>query len=138
MASRAKAKSKRRLASWDTYVEEAGRPSLELPLPDDSVFELHYPSKRAIDVLNRKNTDGSVAVSDDDFVIALCGEAEGCRLLDLAAGTPSGTLQLMLGDAMVEWGIWKSNAFRDARNGTDDETDDEAADEQGNSPGSLS
>lgn len=137
MAAKTKNKGKRRLAGWDTYVEEASRPSLELPLPDGSVFELHYPSKRAIDVLNRKNNDGSVAVSDDDFVIALCGEAEGCRLLDLAAGTPSGTLQLMLGDAMVEWGIWKSNAFRDAQK-SDEEAADEATDEQGNSQDSPS
>jgi hypothetical protein len=127
-------KGKRRLHGWDTYVQEASRPSLELPLPDGTLFELHYPSKKAIDVLNRKNADGTVAVSDDDFVIALCGEAEGCRLLELATDTPAGTLQLMLGDAMMEWGIWKENPFR--KEGNQEDAAEQAAEEQGNSPGS--
>lgn len=128
----ANTKEKKRLHGWDTYVQEAERPALELPLPDGSFFELHYPTKHAIDVLNRKSADGSSTLSDDDFVIALCGEAEGCRLLELAAGTPSGTLQLMLGDAMVEWGLWKTNPFRDKLNQEDAATT--AADETGNSP----
>lgn len=130
------AKGKRkRLKGWDSYVQEADRPSLELPLPDGGVFVLKYPSKHAIEVLNQQQDDGDRPASDDDFAIALLGEAEGCRLLDLAAGAPMGTLQLMLGDAMVEWKLWTENAFRKEQEDGDSE---ELEGELGNSSSSSS
>lgn len=124
----AETSTRKRLRGWDTYVEEAHRDALELPLPDGTFFTLQYPSKGAIDILNRGKP------SDDDFVITLCGEADGCRLLELAAPAPTGTLQLMLADAMVEWGLWKINPFREEDNAED--ADAKAAEETGNSPGS--
>lgn len=128
------AKGKRkRLKGWDSYVHEADRPSLELPLPDGGVFVLKYPSKHAIEVLNQQKDDQPA--SDDDFAIALLGEAEGCRLLDLAAGAPMGTLQLMLGDAMVEWKLWTENAFRKEQ---EEDGDSDVEEELGNSSSSSS
>lgn len=122
---------KRKLRGWNTYVKEAQRDSLMLPMPDGSEVELRYPSKRAIDILNRQTNDGEKRPTDDDFVTTLCGEAEGCRLLQAAADTPTGTLQLMLGDAMVEWQLWTANPFRKE---DEQEAAADAADEQGNLP----
>jgi hypothetical protein len=121
-------KSRKKLRGWDTYVQEAERPSLELPLPDGDTFVLKYPTKESIDILDRQREAGDKPASDDDFAIALLGEAEGCRLLALAAKAPVGTLQLMLGDAMVEWGLWKENPFR--------REDSDLGEEMGNSPSS--
>lgn len=114
---------KRLTKRWDTYVKEADRDPVELELTDGSVITIPFPRKRTIDIVNKGGRS-----DDDAFVVGLLGKEQGQRLLADAVDAPAGALQRMLGDVMVEFGLWTKNPF--------DPDEDDDGDEEGNSPGS--
>jgi len=107
----------KRLASrWDTYTKEAAREPVELEMPDGEILTIPFPSKRTIDLVNKARRS-----DDDQFVLALMGAEQGRKLLDAAIDAPAGALQRMLGDVMVEFGLWKRNPFDPDYDGEDDD-----------------
>jgi hypothetical protein len=98
--------TKRLKRDWDTYVRDAGREPVELELPDGDVITIQHPPKKKIDWITKK-----ARASDDDFAIALMGEEQANKLLALAADKPAGVIQRLLGDVMVEFGLWTRNPF---------------------------
>jgi hypothetical protein len=108
--------AKRLKRNWDGYIKEARKPPVELELPDGSVITIEHPSKKKIDRITKK-----ARASDDDFAIALMGKEQAAPLLELAAEAPAGALQRMLGDVMVEFGIWTRNPFESEDGEAEDE-----------------
>lgn len=107
----------KRLSTWDTYVQEAGKAgdrSIELPLTEDEVFIVAYPTRRRGREIAKAQREGDV----DALLVAMLGEEAGRRVAELAEDQPSYVLDEFLIDVMKKFGMLP-----------DDEDVDRAADE---------
>lgn len=94
----------KRLSTWDTYVREAkkeGDRSIELPLTDDEVFIVKYPTRRQAREITRSQRVGDT----EALLIALLGEAAGTRVNELAEDQPAYVLDEFLVDVMKKFGM---------------------------------
>lgn len=94
----------KRLSTWDTYVREAGKSgdrSIELPLTDDEVFIVRYPTRRQAREIANAQRVGDV----DGLLIAMLGEHAGTRVSELAEDQPSYVLDEFLLDVMKKFGM---------------------------------
>lgn len=94
----------KRLSTWDTYVQEAskkGDRDIELPLTDDEVFVIPYPTRRQAREIAQAQRVGDL----DKLLAALLGEEAGKRVSDLAEDQPVYVLDEFLLDVMRKFGM---------------------------------
>ena len=94
----------KRLSTWDTYVQEAtkdGDRSIELPLTDDEVFIVRYPTRRKAREIAKAQREGDV----DALLIAMLGDEAGARVAELAEDQPTYVLDELLLDVMKKFGM---------------------------------
>lgn len=94
----------KRLSTWDTYVREAtkkGDRSIELPLTQDEVFVVKYPTRRQGREIAKAQRIGDT----DALLVAMLGEAAGTRVKELAEDQPSYVLDEFLIDVMRKFGM---------------------------------
>lgn len=94
----------KRLSMWDTYVQEAkkqGDRSIELPLTDDEVFVVPYPTRRQARLIGQAQRVGDV----DSLLAAMLGEEAGRRVSELADDQPAYVLDEFLLDVMKKFGM---------------------------------
>jgi hypothetical protein len=94
----------KRLSTWDTYVREAtkkGDRSIELPLTDDEVYVVHYPTRRQGREIAKAQRIGDT----DALLVAMLGEEAGTRVKDLAEDQPAYVLDEFLIDVMKKFGM---------------------------------
>jgi hypothetical protein len=109
----------KRLSTWDTYVREAtkdGDRSIELPLTQDEVFVVRYPTRRQ----GREIAKAQRAGDTDALLVAMLGEDAGTRVKELAEDQPSYVLDEFLLDVMKKFGMIPDDEnIRDADDVTD-------------------
>lgn len=94
----------KRLSTWDTYVQEAtkdGDRSIELPLTEDEVFVVGYPTRRQ----GREIAKAQVAGDTDALLVAMLGKDAGTRVKELAEDQPAYVLDEFLIDVMKKFGM---------------------------------
>lgn len=114
--------SRKTLASWDTYVEEATAEddrSLEFPLSADESYIIEYPTRARGKAIAKAQQDGDT----DGLVLALLGAEAGQRVLDLSEDKPSFVLDELLLDVLRKFGMIAGQIVADG----DDEDDDDAS-----------
>jgi hypothetical protein len=103
----------KRLSTWDTYVREAskeGDRSIELPLTEDEVFIVRYPTRRQAREIANAQRVGDV----DGLLVAMLGETAGKRVAELAEDQPSYVLDEFLLDVMKKFGMLPDDDSSDA------------------------
>ncbi len=106
----------KRLSTWDTYVQEAGKKGdrcIELPLTDDEVFVIQYPTRRQGRAAAKAQREGDV----DGLLVALLGKEPGKRVVELAEDQPAYVLDEFIVDVMRKFGMLPE---------LDDDTDESA------------
>lgn len=94
----------KRLSTWDTYVREAtkeGDRSIELPLTQDEVFVVKYPTRRQGREIAKAQRIGDT----DALLVAMLGEEAGTRVKELAEDQPAYVLDEFLIDVMKKFGM---------------------------------
>jgi hypothetical protein len=93
------------LKGWDAYVEEAKDTSeelsLRLPLTEDEVYVIEYPSRKQGRLIAEAHRDGDM----DRLLVALLGEEAGKRVADLSEDKPRFVLEGLLVDVMRKFGF---------------------------------
>lgn len=109
----------KRLSTWDTYVHEArkkGDRSIEVPLTEDEVFVVPYPTRRQGREIAKAQRSGDT----DALIIAMLGPDAGQRVIDLAEDEQADVLDEFLIDVMKKFGMIADD---------DDDSDDESGSE---------
>lgn len=110
----------KRLSTWDTYVREAkkqGDRSVELPLTEDEVFVVQYPTRRHARLIAQAQRVGDI----DALLVAMLGEDAGRRVSELAEDQPAYVLDEFLLDVMKKFGMLPDDEdVKDADGVTDD------------------
>lgn len=112
----------KQLKGWDAYVQEATSveetQSVELPLFDDEVYIIDYPTRRQGKAITAAQAEGDM----DALLVALLGPEAGQRVADLSADYPSSVLDRFIVDLLAKFGF------------VDIEADDETEVDAGKSP----
>jgi len=115
----------KRLSTWDTYVQEAAKKGdrcIELPLTDDEVFVIQYPTRRQGRAAAKAQRTGDV----DGLLVALLGKEPGKRVAELAEDQPAYVLDEFIVDVMRKFGMIADD--EDDTEDADDTGDEEAGD----------
>ena len=94
----------KRVSTWDTYVREAtkkGDRSIEIPLTEDEVFVVQYPTRRQGREIAKAQRMGDT----DALLVAMLGEAAGTRVQELSEDQPGYVLDEFLMDVMKKFGM---------------------------------
>jgi hypothetical protein len=108
----------KRLSTWDTYVQEAakkGDRSIEIPLTEDEVFIVSYPTRRQ----GREIVRAQTMADTDALLIAMLGEDAGRRVQELAEDQPAYVLDEFIYDVMRKFGMIPDES--DDADGSDDQ-----------------
>lgn len=92
------------LKGWDAYVAESGvieDNAIELPLTDDEVYVIPYPTRRQ----GKKIAEAQASGDADALLVALLGEEAGGRVAELSADHPHHVLDGFLLDVMRKFGF---------------------------------
>ncbi len=112
----------KQLKGWDAYVAEAtsGQDQhIELPLTEDEVYVLDYPTRAQARKIQAAYTDGDT----DALIVALLGEEAGRRVVELSENYPASVLDLLLLDVLRKFGL-----------APDDDTEDQSAEQPAEQP----
>lgn len=119
----------KKLKGWDSYVKESlskDDRSIELPLTDDEVYVIPYPSRKQGEAMVAAQKNGDVQA----LLVALLGPEAGDRVAELSADYPGYILDEFLLDVMRKFGFvddtedapvveaGKSSSVRPSRTGT--------------------
>jgi hypothetical protein len=88
----------KQLQGWDTYVEEATREPLELPMPDGDPILIRYPTGGQI-------RRAESATSTDEIIKIIFGDDDGERLIKLFEDAPGDVLRRIVRDVGIEFGV---------------------------------
>jgi hypothetical protein len=95
----------KQLKGWDAYVAEAEATeedrSIELPLTDDEVYIIRYPTREQGKAIEAAEKSGDA----DALCVALLGEEAGRRVADLSRGHSHHVLDAFLMDVMRKFGF---------------------------------
>jgi hypothetical protein len=94
----------KKLSTWDTYVQEAakkGDRSIELPLTQDEVYVIQYPTRRQGREIQKAQLRGDT----DALLVAMLGEQAGTRVQELAEDQPQYVLDEFLVDVLKKFGM---------------------------------
>lgn len=93
----------KRLKGWDAYVADTADDdrTLELPLTEDEVYLISYPSRRQGKAIAAAQAEGDV----DALLIALLGEEAGRRVAELSDDQPGYVLDTFLMDVLRKFGF---------------------------------
>jgi hypothetical protein len=92
------------LSTWDTYVTEATSVEdrrIQLPITDDEVYVLEYPTRRQGKEILAAQRRGDV----DAMLVALLGEQAGARIAELSNDEPGFVVDHFLVDVMRKFGM---------------------------------
>lgn len=115
----------KRLKGWDTYVSNAKskkRRTLELPISDDEVYVIKYPTRSQGRKIKRAQESGDT----DALLIALLGEQAGRRVVELSEDEPADVVDDLLLDVLRQFGF-----LDDESDESDDDSGDQDDDEGG-------
>lgn len=116
----------KKLGTWDSYVKQSVPKedrAVELPLTDDEVYVIQYPTRRQGKQIAKAQREGDT----DALVVALLGEDAGHRVVELAEDEPGEVLDKLLVDVLAKFGF-----VDDESDVAADEDEDEV--EAGNPP----
>lgn len=94
----------KRTSTWDSYVKEArkkGDRAIEIPLTDDEVFIVKYPTRRQGREIAKAQRTGDT----DALIIAMLGKTAGTRIIELAEDEQADVLDEFLIDVMKKFGM---------------------------------
>jgi hypothetical protein len=94
----------KKLKGWDSYVQEStskDERSIELPLTDDEVYIIHYPTRNQGKAIAAAQKEGDI----DALLVALLGKEAGERVAELSADAPGYVLDEFLLDVMRKFGF---------------------------------
>jgi hypothetical protein len=95
----------KQLKGWDAYVQEAASveetQSVELPLFDDEVYVIDYPTRRQGKAITAAQAEGDM----DALLVALLGPEAGERVAELSADYPSSVLDRFIVDLLTKFGF---------------------------------
>ncbi|WP_372663539.1 hypothetical protein [Amycolatopsis kentuckyensis] len=95
----------KKLKGWDAYVAETEATdedrSIELPLTDDEVYIIRYPTREQGKAIEAAEKDGDA----DALCVALLGEEAGRRVAELSRGHSHHVLDAFLMDVMRKFGF---------------------------------
>lgn len=95
----------KKLKGWNAYVSEAESTeddrSIELPLTDDEVYVIHYPTREQGKAIAQAEKTGDA----DALCVALLGEEAGRRVAELSQGHSHHVLDAFLMDVMRKFGF---------------------------------
>lgn len=91
----------RQLKGWDTYVQEATREPLEMPMPDGDPILIHFPTGGQIEAIQQAVRAGD----NHGAVYAMFGDEQGKRLLVLFRDAPGDVLNRIVTDVATEFGV---------------------------------
>jgi hypothetical protein len=95
----------KKLRGWDAYVREAEATdedrSIELPLTDDEVYIIRYPTREQGKAIHEAEKSGDA----DALCVALLGEDAGRRVAELSRGHSHHVLDAFLMDVMRKFGF---------------------------------
>jgi hypothetical protein len=86
------------LKPWDTYVAEAAREPLELPIGPDETLSIAFPSGRQL-------RQFAAARDDETALTALIGADGAARLVALSDDAPAGALKAVVADIFAGFGL---------------------------------
>jgi hypothetical protein len=102
----------KRVSTWDTYVKEAqakGDRSIEVPVTDDEVYVVNYPTRRQ----GRHVVESQLKGDTDGVLIGLLGDEAGGRVKELAEDHPAYVLDEFILDVMRKFGMIPDDAEDD-------------------------
>lgn len=94
----------KRVSTWDTYVKEArkkGDRAIEIPLTEDEVFIVKYPTRRQGREIAKAQRTGDT----DALIVAMLGKEAGARIIELAEDEQADVLDEFLIDVMKKFGM---------------------------------
>lgn len=95
----------KKLKGWNAYVAEAesseDNRSIELPLTDDEVYVIHYPTREQGKAIEKAEKAGDA----DALCVALLGDEAGRRVAELSQGHSHHALDALLMDVMRKFGF---------------------------------
>jgi hypothetical protein len=91
----------KKLRGWDSYVADAKKEPLLLPLSKSETVTINFPSKRQISAFNEGRRNGDM----DAMIVALLGEEAGTRVIELSEDAPFSVLDELLIDVAEEFDL---------------------------------
>ena len=91
----------KQLTPWNQRVADAKRDAVELPVSEDEVLIIEYPTKNQLTAFNA----AARANDYDAMTVALLGEKAGNRIVELSGDEPGGVLDELLVDVLEEFGL---------------------------------
>lgn len=113
----------KKLSTWDTYVQEAtkkGDRSIELPLTQDEVYIVQYPTRRQGREIQKAQLQGDT----DALLVAMLGEEAGKRVQELAEDQPQYVLDEFLIDVLKKFGMIPDDEDAQDTKGVDGDASD--------------
>lgn len=110
----------KRLKGWDAYVADSRSKkerTLELPISDDEVYAIRYPTRKQGRMIDQARRDGD----GDALLIALLGEQAGRRVIELADDQPHDVIDDLVIDVLRQFGFLPDDADADDAESESDE-----------------